>query len=115
MVQGDVIAHDAPKKIVAETMTIPVTRVARKHGISSGLLFRWRKTLGKRTPAARAAEEHGFVPIALPPPAMREDPIDGRKREGAIEIVLSGGRRVFVGKDVDAAALKRVIEVVEPR
>jgi ABC-type xylose transport system substrate-binding protein len=33
----------------------------------------------------------------------------------AIEIVLAGGRRVIVGQDVDIAALKRVIEALEPR
>jgi transposase-like protein len=40
--------------IVAETEASPVSRVARKHGVSSGLVFRWRKTLGHR---ARAAAE----------------------------------------------------------
>jgi hypothetical protein len=30
-----------------------------------------------------------------------------------MEIVVSGGRRVIVGADVDAAALGRVLEVLE--
>ncbi len=100
--------------IVAETATLPVTRVARKHGISCGLVFRWRKMLGKRASAVKTAE-HGFVPIALPAPAMRQETNDGRAHEGVIEIVLSGGRRVLVGKDVDTAALKRVIDALDSR
>ena len=32
-----------------------------------------------------------------------------------MEIVLAGARRVIVGSDVDAAALARVIEVLERR
>lgn len=106
-------SRDEKLAIVAETVTVPVTRVARKHGISSGLVFRWRKMLGKRSSAARTAEQ-GFVPIALPAPAMRQETNEGRAHEGVIEIVLSGGRRVLVGKDVDAAALKRVIEALDP-
>jgi transposase len=32
-----------------------------------------------------------------------------------MEIVLAGGRRVVVGADVDAAALARVVDVLERR
>ena len=38
--------------MVAETRTKPVSRVARKHGVAPGLLFRWRKTLGDRAAAS---------------------------------------------------------------
>jgi hypothetical protein len=36
-------------------------------------------------------------------------------RDGAIEIVLCGNRRVIVGKSVDAIALKRVLSILEDR
>jgi hypothetical protein len=30
-------------------------------------------------------------------------------------IVLAGGRRIIVDQDVDGAALRRIVEVLEPR
>jgi transposase len=104
--------------IVAETEKSPVTRVARKHGVSSGLVFRWRKTLGNRVAPRQPMRtaEKSFVPIALPAPlAPRHESVDGCVRDGTIEIVLSGNRHIIVGKDFDAAALKRVIEALERR
>ena len=103
--------------IVAETATSPVTRVARKHGVSSGLVFRWRKTLGHRGTAPQPARtvEKSFVPIALPAPVAPQNVVDGCVRDGVIEIVLSGNRRIVVGRDFDAVTLKRVIEALEPR
>jgi transposase len=100
--------------IVAETETNPVTRVARKHGVSSGLVFRWRKTLGNRGTGRqpRRTAEKSFIPLALPAPVA---PRDNCARAGAIEIVLGGNLRIIVGRDFDAAALRRVIEALERR
>ena len=38
-----------------------------------------------------------------------------RKKAGLIEIELEGGRRVRVDRDVDAAALERVLDVLARR
>ena len=38
-----------------------------------------------------------------------------RRRPGLLEIVLAGGSRVIVDRDVSAAALARVIGVLERR
>jgi transposase len=38
-----------------------------------------------------------------------------RKKAGLIEIELGGGRRVRVDRDVDAAALRRVLDVLARR
>ena len=38
-----------------------------------------------------------------------------RKKAGLIEIELAGGRRVRVDRDVDAAALERVLDVLVRR
>jgi transposase len=35
--------------------------------------------------------------------------------DGRIEIVLGGGRRIVVGKDVDTAALRRIVDALERR
>jgi transposase len=99
--------------IVAETASSPVTRVARKHGVSSGLVFRWRKTLGNRDAASplMGPATTRFIPIALPAPHVPRDV--GSDRDGAIEVVLRGGRRIIVGKDFDVAALKRIVTALE--
>ena len=110
-------SRDEKLAIVAETETSPVTRVARRHGVSSGLVFRWRKTLGNqgtgRQPARTA--EKSFIPIALPAPVAPREAVDSCARDGAIEIVLGGNLRIIVGRGFDASALKRVIEALEGR
>jgi transposase len=101
--------------IVAEIGDGPVSPVARRHNISASLLFRWRRDLGdgtKETPKAKSSER-SFVPLALPAPACAELPAPSRA--SGIEIVLADNRRIIVGKDFDAAALKRVIEALEGR
>ena len=34
------------RRAVEETLSLPVSAVARKHGIAKSLLFRWRKEAG---------------------------------------------------------------------
>ena len=99
-----------------------LSEVARRHGIHSSLLFRWRKTLGlvfappivaeaatSTTPAQR------FVPVMLPAPSTTptREPASAAVRAGAIEIVLDGRRTVRVGADVDTGALVRIIDALE--
>jgi hypothetical protein len=52
-----------------------------------------------------------FIPIALPSPPVPRDV--GSDRDGAIEVVLRGGRRLLVGKDFDVASLKRIVTALE--
>ncbi|HUO01278.1 MAG TPA: transposase [Rhizomicrobium sp.] len=96
--------------IVRETKDAPVNRVARRHGLSPGLVFRWRKQLAQEAGLALAEPAARFVPIALRAP---EQPLRRTGSPGSIEIVLAGGRRVIVDKDFDRNALKRVIEALE--
>ena len=91
--------------IVAESLdpATTVSAVARRYGLHASQLFTWRQRLA--APAAREAP--GFVPVvvaeggAVAPAAMT----------GWMEIAL-GPAVVRVGADVDAAALRRVLEVV---
>jgi len=72
------------------------------------------------------ARRHGLLPAqapSLPAPVSAEKPTAGaraprrrrRKKAGLIEIELEGGRRVRVDRDVDAAALERVLDVLARR
>ena len=100
-----------------------LSEVARRHGIHSSLLFRWRKTLGSvlgappigadaSGPPPIAAALQRFMPVMLPPPPLPL-PATVTLRPSLIEIVLGGGRTVRVGSDVDASALVRIIAALE--
>jgi transposase len=90
--------------IVAESLdpTTTVSAVARRYGLHASQLFTWRQRLA--TPAARDAP--AFVPVVV-----TEDGTALAEASGRIEIAL-GPAVVRVGADVDAAALRRVLEVV---
>ncbi len=91
---------------------ITVSAVARRHGLSPSLLFRWRREF--KQSKKREAPEPAFVPLALPAPSLADPATSCSCGPGdKIEIVLEGGRRIVVGKDVDATALRRIIEVLE--
>ena len=93
-----------------------VSEVARRHGLTPGLLFRWRREL--KNSVKKAAPEPGFVALALPaPPSASTKPTAPSRRVGddRIEIVLACGHRLIVGKDVDVSALWRIVDVLERR
>lgn len=89
--------------ILEESKTNPVSRVARKHGLSTTLLFRWRKAEGLTGTGTRGAPRrlpaNAFIPVAVSAPAG----------EGELKIELSSGARLVVTKTTDLALLKRVI------
>lgn len=94
-----------------------VSAVARKHNVSSSLLFRWRRQFGGKL-SKRASRTRSFVPVML---AARHA-ARGLKSaspvgisSGLIEIDLSHGRRIRVDSSVDVAVLRRVIEILELR
>ena len=88
-----------------------VSEVARRHGLHTSLLFRWRRDLAKRTRSASAPPEPSFLPVRLTPPSVPALPAPARP--GVIEVVLAGGRMLRVGADVDTAALVRIVEALE--
>lgn len=109
------------KAIIAEIDVggATLSEVARRHGIHSSLLFRWRKTLGSvmgPSPSVAVAKAStsvapAFLPVMLPPPSP--SPPSTPARPYTIEIALDGGRTVRVGADVDTSALVRIIEALE--
>ena len=90
--------------IVAESLdpATTVSVVARRYGLHASQLFTWRQQLA--APAAREAP--AFVPVVV-----AEDSAAPAEAAGWMEIAL-GPAVVRVGADVDAAALRRVLEVV---
>ena len=90
--------------IVAESLdpATTVSAVARRYGLHASQLFVWRQRLA--APAAREAP--AFVPVVVAEGGATPPEMAGR-----IEIAL-GPAVVRVGADVDAAALRRVLEVV---
>lgn len=101
--------------IVAQIAGGTVSAVARRHNMAPSLLFRWKRELGGL--AAAKSEASGFVRVALPVRvADRQNGVGASPAtayDSPIEIVLGSGRRVIVGRDVDTAALKRVIATLE--
>jgi transposase len=119
------------QEIVAESLgsdTTP-TEVARKHAISSGLLYTWRQQLlgAQIAPQARPAPTFAQVEIAgassrLEAPdrmpvelAGSAEPPSLPRLEGLIEIVLPDGVTLRVDAQVDGRALRRVLGALEGR
>jgi transposase len=122
---------DAEKqRIVAESERpdANVSAVARRHGITPGLLFRWRR-MAREAQACMAAPVFVPITLALPPaagapaadslPAACPDapapqPNAGlAQRDDRIEIELRNGHLVRIGAGVDTDALKRVLDLLD--
>src|SRR3954463_15016377 len=96
-------------RIVAESLDPATTSsaVARRYGLHARQLFVGRQQLQRGTSsAAGTIAGPGFVPVL-----MAEGSAPPAGAVGRMEIAL-GPAVVRVGSDVDAAALRRVLEVV---
>ena len=111
------------REIAAESLepdVSPIT-VARRYGISSGLLYTWRRHLleGSLGTTSRSSAKFARVdvmampaqpapaPPSLPQPAST--PTSMNRLDGTIEIALPGGVSVRVDAHVDSGALRRVL------
>lgn len=110
-------------RIVEETLApgAKVSEVARRQGISASLVFTWRRqarasqetaAVVPRFAAVRIADRQTEAAISTTSEQQRSA---GGGRSGLIEIRLGGGRWVRVDANVDAAALARVLDVLERR
>jgi transposase len=118
---------DEKMRLVEETLVpgAKVSEVARRNGISASLLFTWRRQARViEAPAAviprfAAVQVAGPAPMAeIAKPPAGEPPqsrVAASSRSGLIEISLGGGKRVRVDASFDAAALARVLDVLERR
>ena len=115
------------REIVAESYGagLTPTEIARKHAISSGQLYTWRRellgvgaALVTRAAPRFAAVEMASAPQAAAPPPVEPDRPAVRpevRSSGRIEIVLPGAVVVRVDATVDGAALRRVLDALERR
>lgn len=99
-------------RFVAETYEpgASVSEVARRHDLSPGLLFTWRRMAQGRPPAAE--------PVAMLPVRVADGPARPRgrpPRAARMEIGLPGGIRLKVDAGVDPQALAAVIAVLQRR
>jgi transposase len=106
-------SEDEKLRIVAESLSGPrlVSATARRNGISPSLLYTWRRAFRAERIGAEGSAP-GFVPAIVIPEAR---PRTGTSSTGRMEIVVAKGRRIIVDAGVDAAALARVIEVLDRR
>ena len=95
------------RRIVAESYRggESATAVARRHGVHTSVLFRWRRRY--RTLADTGA---GFVPVVVEAAEPSSEAAPGR-----MEVVLGEDVRVIVDATVHAGALARVLAVVGRR
>jgi len=115
------------REIAAESLApgLSAAEVARKHGISTGLLYTWRQRLlaGPNAVITRTAPRFAEVAMAAapaaaepgPPAVMAASPTPSPRSAGLIEIILPGGASVRVDAEVDARALRRVLSALQER
>ncbi len=100
------------RRIVAESYQpgVSVSVVARRNDVNANLVFNWRR---------RFREQGGFVPVVVEPAGMLPPPKDADADDapatGRMEIALSDGSRVIVDREVDGAALGRVLSALGRR
>src|SRR3954463_6861857 len=97
----------------AQRATGSISAVARRHGITPSLLFRWRRELRQQAPSAERPPAPAFVPLALPSPAETlRPPAEGRG--GVVEVEWAGGR-VRIAGPVDLATVVAVLGILVER
>ncbi len=112
------------------------TDVARRYGITSGLLYTWRRQMREGQLGSAPRHVPGFArvdlvedlpqlaaPDPIQPPSgpplpdalAQTSPAQTPPHAGLIEIALPGGASVRVDGSVDDAALRRVLDVLGSR
>lgn len=88
-----------------------VSEVARRHDVSRGLVWQWRRQLRQGRLVLRDAAEPRFIPLRVNGPRP-EELAAAAASDSRIEITLPDGTCLRVGHDVDAAALRRVLSAL---
>jgi len=104
------------QQIVEETLMpgASISAVARRYGLHPSQVFAWRKAAREGEIAERPGRGSfacAFAPVVVSSEACLLP--SGAITHGRIEIVLVNGRRIVVDAGVEAAALDRVVTVLE--
>jgi transposase len=114
------------REIVVESLgpELTPTEVARKYGISSGLLYNWRRQFLDEQMVLARRPLPGFTQVALDPAQTELAPqqpqtvmaqsVSSHPR-GLIEIALPGGVTLRVDATVEEKALRRVLAALSLR
>ncbi len=97
---------------------VTVVDYARQQGLCPSLLHRWRRQARRRSAAEpSSAPVATFVPVTVVTGDEATAPVCSLPggRSGLIEIDLGGGRCLRVDREVDADALRRVLQVLDAR
>ncbi len=85
---------------------------ANRYGLSRSLLTRWRKEYKCGLLGAPAAPS--FTAVAIADDRMPSSlPSSATSVADAVEITLTNGRRLKVGSSIEAAALARLVQVLD--
>lgn len=85
-----------------------VSATARRHGISPGQLFTWRREL-RVQPQRPAIEPPQMIRVCV------EDAPKSSASPSMVEIILPSGVRLVIAPDIDPAALRQIMNVMAPR
>lgn len=99
-----------------------VAAVARRHGVCTSLIYRWRRQLKS---GELSAEAPAFVPVRVleappatgivtPTPTATAEPVPSVERRTAlVEVVLANGRVLRVAEDIAPATLRRLVSALD--
>jgi len=98
-------SDEAKERIVGEAFAngSSVSAAARRNDVAASQIYDWRRQLFPQM--ARGAR--GFAPVIVTP-----EPTVSSTR-GQMEVICGNGRRIIVDRDVDVAALLRVVTGLE--
>jgi transposase len=108
-------SDDEKLRIVLESLETPraISSTARRHGISRSLLMTWRRAF-RPEPMGSDTQQTRFV-RAMVAPTETVAAEAGARASGRMVIEIGKDRRVIVDAGVDAAALARVLTILERR
>jgi transposase len=112
-------------RMVAESLMpdMPVSAVARRHGVRSNLLFKWRR-LAREGAFGTFPADSLFVPVRIigndAPPSLRSSvpsrpsaAVPSAIGHSLVEIELANGCRLRVAVDIEPAALQRLVTALK--
>ena len=104
------------REIVAASFApgVSVSVVARQYDVNANQVFSWRRLYRDEPRAPAVASAPQLIPVMV---TTEQDAVATQPSTVAetIEIDLAGGYRIRVSNGVDAAALQRVLDVLERR